>query len=207
MGVTAEDIHEFLLANQPEDADHNQAECAMCLQKASTQEESVSTDNMLTQEQHEQLLASAVEKATTAAAATVDAEVLSLNEQLDEAKSALAAKDEEIETLKSSIDERAEEDRLEALAAERVAQVKEVASFSDEQVESRRAAWAKMDEDDFVAYVEDIKAVAAVKSDDDDGAPKTGLDGTRETAGDKGNEQSVISDFLLGTDVAVAETL
>jgi hypothetical protein len=206
MGVTATDIHDFLLDHQPEDADHNKAECAMCVEKASTQEESALADNMLTQEQHEQLLASAVEKATTEAAATVDAEVLSLNEQLDEAKSALAAKDEEIATLKSSIDERAEEDRLEALATERVAQVKEVASFSDEQIVSRRAAWAKMDEGDFGAYLEDIKAVAAVKSDDGD-APKTDLDGTRATAADDGSEKSVISTFLLGTDVSVAETL
>lgn len=165
----------------------------------------MSTDNMLTQEQHEQLLASAVERATTEAAAKVDAEVLSLNEQLDEAKSALATKDEEIEAVKAEIDKRDEDDRLATLATERVAQVTEVATFSDEQIEARRAAWAKMDEDAFAAYLEDIKAVAAVKP--SDGAPKTDLDGTRETAADKGSEQNVISDFLLGTEVAVAETL
>lgn len=205
MSATAEDIHDLLLANQPEGADHNEAECDICVQKASKQEESVSTDNMLTQEQHEQLLASAVERATTEAAAKVDAEVLSLNEQLDEAKSALATKDEEIEAVKAEIDKRDEDDRLATLATERVAQVTEVATFSDEQIEARRAAWAKMDEDAFAAYLEDIKAVAAVKP--SDGAPKTDLDGTRETAADKGSEQNVISDFLLGTEVAVAETL
>jgi vacuolar-type H+-ATPase subunit I/STV1 len=201
MDVTAQVLHDWLIENRPDGADHP-SDCAMCAETASTQEENVSAEATLTQEQHQQLLESAVEKVKAEAVAAADADVLHLNEQLAEAKSALAEKDEEIASLKATISEREEAERLEALANERVEQVKAVASFNDEQIATRREAWAKMDEGEFGAYLEDIKAVAAVKVTTDDKAPITAFDGTRETAGD-GTEQSAIEQFFR-TDLSAA---
>jgi hypothetical protein len=203
MDVTAQVLHDWLLKKRPDGAAHEAESCPMCVATASTQEENVA-ENTLTQEQHEQLLASAVAKAEeavkTATRAEVDAEVLQLNESLEEAKTALAAKDEEITDLKATIADGEEAERLEAVAVERVGQVKAVASFSEEQIAARREAWAKMDEDEFGAYLEDIKAVA-VKPAKEKTAPPTVLDTTRATAGDEGTEKSAIASFF-GVEVA-----
>lgn len=201
-------IHDWLLEHKPEAANHDADECSICKREtASKQEEGVTAEQKIfTQEQHEQLLASAVEKAATEATAKVDAEVLRLNEQLEEAQKALTQRDEEITTLKSEIESRDEAARLAEVASERTKLVRAVANFSDEQVAERRDRWAKMSEEDFNAYLEDIRSVAKETPGEEE-VPPTNFDGTRETAGDKGTEKSVVADFFSSGASTVAATL
>lgn len=187
------------MENRPLGADHDVSACSMCKQQASELEEDVSsTDTLLTQEQHETLVASAVEKAVTEAQKASDLELLEANEKVEAAEAKIASLAEELESLKVAIAEREEAERLEAKASERVAQVKAVANFSDEQINQRRESWAKMDDADFAAYIEDIETVAKAKLEDNlnDKVPASDFDGTRETAGKTGTEKSVIAEFF-----------
>lgn len=205
--VTEQIMHDWLLQRKPEGASHDPSTCAMCTEKASKEEKNVS-DSTLTQEQHKSLLESAVSDAVAAAKAEVDAEILRLNELLEEAKTSLAAKEEEIATLKTSIEERDEAERLEALANERVQKVAEVASFSDEQVKARREDWAEMSEEAFEKYLGDLEAVAkaAVETKDTDELPGTDFDGTRETAGEDDTDTNVVKTFFDGGLYAAARS-
>jgi cell division protein FtsB len=154
------------------------------------------SEAIFTQEQHEQLLASAVENATAEARASADADVLSLNEQLADLAKANEALTEEVETLKQGIADRDELDRLADLADDRVTEVKAVASFNDEQIDKRKESWAKMSEEDFASYLEDIQLATASAKPEGGDAPKSNFDGTRATAGDEGTEGSVVADFF-----------
>ena len=193
--VTEQVMHDWLLQRKPEGASHDPLTCVMCTEKASKEEKNVS-DSTLTQEQHLSLLETAVSDAVAAAKAEADAEILRLNEQLEEASTALASANEEIATLKATIEERDEAERLEALANERVQKVAEVASFSEEQVEARRMDWAEMSEEAFGKYVEDLGAVAKAVEAKSDDLPDTDFDGTRETAGEDDTDSKVIETFF-----------
>ena len=198
MGVTGRILHDALLEIKPEGVVHDEF-CPFCTEAASEQEEDVTDQAIFNEEQHEQLLASAVEKALEEASASTDKEILRLNEQLEEAEKALAEKDVEIADLKSVITAREESDRLEALASERVELVQAVANFSDEQIDARKASWAKMDEESFNDYLKDIEvAVAAVTKPKGEGAPESSFDGTRVTAGEEGTEMGAVKSFLTG---------
>ncbi len=197
-------VHDLLLANKPDGAEHDPLSCAFCTSKASKEEEDEVTDAVFTAEQHEQLLASAIEEARQEAVATADAEILTLNEQLEAAKAQLTEKDTTITELETNISDRDETVRLEELAGERVAAVKAVANFTDEQIDERKASWAKMSEEDFAAYLEDIQVVAkAAVEKKTDGPPKTKFDGTRATAGEDGTETKALQEFF-GTDLTAA---
>ena len=187
-------IHDWLLEHRPEGATHEEAECAHCT-GTSEQEEVVTDEQKYTQELHEQLVTSAVEKALSEAQSASDAEILRLNERLEAAEGELAARDEKIEELTSTISEREEQDRLEALAIERVKLVQAAANFSDEQIETRKLAWAEMSEDAFKAYLEDIRAVAKTAPKEEK-VPDTEFDGTRETAGEEGTEVAAVQAFF-----------
>lgn len=201
-------IHDWLLERKPEGASHDKAACSFCnVEIASEQEEDVTADQKIfTQEQHEQLLASAVEKAATEASAKVDAEILRLNEQLEEAQAALTASSEEVEALKAQIAEREEADRLAEVASKRVELVRAVANFTDEQITERTERWSKMSEEEFTSYLDDLRAVAKAPAEEEN-VPKTKFNGTRETAGDKGSEKSVVKDFFSSGAVATAAQL
>jgi len=193
--------HDLLMEMRPDDAQHDSVSCMYCTVKAS-EEETVAEDHAIfTQEQHEQLLATAVEKATAEATATADAEVLSLNEKLEAATKELDEAARAVADLETQITDRDEADRLAALEGERVAAVQAVVTFSDEQVEKRKESWSKMDDEAFVAYLEDIKEAAKASEsddddDDDDDAPETSFDGTRTTADDKSKEVSALAGFF-----------
>lgn len=202
MGVTGRTLHDALLEIQPEGVVHDPL-CPLCAETASEhKEEDVTDQAIFTEEQHEQLLTSAVEKALETASAATDKEILRLNDQLEEAAKALEEKDTEVENLKSAIADREESDRLEALAAERVEAVQAVANFSDEQIDARKESWSKMDDEAFEAYLGDIKdaiaAAAEAEEDGDDDEPDTNFDGTRATAGKEGTELGAVSAFLSG---------
>ena len=172
-------VHDWLKANQPEGASHDETACSFCSDKASNEEEQVAEEKIFTQEQHEQLLASAVERAVAEATTKTDEEVLRLNDQVKGLETTVEEKDEKIDELQKSAEEREEAERLSTLAAERVELVKAKAKFTDEQVEARKDGWAKMSEEDFKAYLEDIEAVAKASEKKSD-LPETIFDGTRE---------------------------
>lgn len=201
-------IHDWLLEHKPEAANHDESQCSFCNKEiASEQEEDVTAETKIfTQEQHEQLLASAVEKAATEASAKVDGEILRLNEQLEEAQAALSTRETEIEGLKAQIAEREEAERLAEVASERTKLVRAVANFTDEQIAERTERWAKMSDEEFDGYLDDLRAVAKAPTEEKE-VPESGFNGTRETAGDKGSEKSVVADFFSSGAVATAAQL
>lgn len=202
--MSEKELHDLLLEKKPEGAKHDEDKCPICLAGEISQEEKVAE---ITQEQHEALLEAAVEKAKSELSSNHDAEVLSLNEQLSTAK-------DEIESLKARISEfetqeaeREEEARLNALADERAELVRAAeVNFSDEQIEARKLQWAKKDEEEFAALLEDYKEVAkaAVPESNGGGAPKSKvLTGTRETAGDDTTPNAL--EAFFGADLSPAD--
>lgn len=163
---------------------------------------------IFTTEQHEQLLSAAVESAKAEATTDADAEVLSLNEQLklaEEKTEAAETKVTETETkvteLESSNSDRDEAERLSELADERAELVKAAVNFTDEQIEARKESWAKKDDEEFEALVEDYKAAAEAatsKSDEKKKTPVSKFDGIRVTAGDDTGPESVKAFFDSG---------
>lgn len=197
----AKTVHDWLLKHKPEEVDHAPESCKLCTSNASTQEEQVAEDKkeIFTQEQHEQLLAAAVEKGIAEATSKMDGEVLHLNEQVEALQKDIESRDATIADLEKAQTEREENDRLAALATERAGKVKEKANFTDEQLEARKDGWAKMSDEDFEAYLEDIETVAKASTSSD--APKTVFEGVRETA-TGGTEMSAIKAFLSNENLA-----
>lgn len=184
--MSVDELHNLLLEKKPEGAEHDESKCPICLVGETSEEEKVAE---ITQEQHEALLEAAVEKAKSELASDHDAEILSLNEQLSQAKEEKEALEARIAEFEAQEQQREEEARLEALADERVELVRAAeVNFSDEQIESRKGQWAKMDEEEFNALLEDYKEVAKAAAEGSGGEnkpPKSGFTGTRETAGDQ----------------------
>jgi hypothetical protein len=202
MSGPSKEVHDWLLAHKPDGASHDMMTCPFCTEKASQLEDNVADEKLLSQEQHDTLLKAAVEKASHEVTAERDAEIIALNEKLASAEATITEKDEVIQSFKDADAAREEAKRLDALAVERVDQVKEVANFSDEQIASRKAAWAKMSVEDFDSLLEDFKAVSTAAKGSSEKPPKTNFDGTRETAGTKGTEKWAVSE-LFTTDAFV----
>jgi len=198
MSMTEQKKHDLLMEMRPDGASHDESVCMYCTRKASEEGTVAEDQKIFTQEQHEQLLATAVERASAEARAEADAEVLSLNEQLEAATKAADEATRAIAELEAAIAERDEAERLATLVGERVESVKAVATFSDEQIEKRKESWSKMDDEAFAIYLEDLQSVAesAAKAVEEGDAPKTGFDGTRVTAGEEGTELDVVKTFF-----------
>lgn len=203
--MTAKDIHDRLLAEKPEGAVHDEAECAYCTTEESTPQEEKVSEAIFTQEQHEQLLASAIEKATAEATNSSDAELLTVNQELESVKADLAARDERITELEQEIAARDEKERLASLETERVEQVKAVASFTDEQIEARKEKWAAMEDEAFASLLEDFKAVSKPASTSEKARETSNFNGTRETTGD--DEPTTILESFFKTGLVAAERL
>lgn len=202
-------IHDLLLEMKPESASHDEDKCPICsIQARASQEEDVA-EPIFSEEQHQQLVASAVEKATEEIRSEHDAELLRLNEQLKQAEESATAKDEKISELEAQISEREEQERLEQLANERADQVKAVATFSEEQIEARKMSWAKKDEEEFEALLKDYEEIAKASAqpgeEKEETPPKSNFNGTRETAGEEG-EGTVLASFFE-TGLAAVENL
>lgn len=196
-------VHDWLLKHKPETANHDAKACSFCSDKASNEEEKVAEEKIFTQEQYEQLLAAAVEKAVAEATTKMDGEVLTLNDQLKALEESVKEKDEKIDELQKANEERDENDRLATLGTERVDLVKAKANFSDEQIQARKDAWAKMSEEDFKAYLDDIELVAKA-SEKKSGPPPSKFDGTRESA-HEGTELEALKALLNGDLASVKE--
>ncbi len=197
-------LHDKLREGLPEGAECLD-DCPYCPDKperASTGGNVSDNAKVFDQETVDSLLDAARSKAADEARAEVA-------EELATAKDALEAKDEEltkavaeVESLKSDNDEREETARLDELADERSAQVAEVTKFSDEQLEERKAGWAKMEEVAFEALLADLKEVSeSAEQASKDGnkkprVPKTKLDADRETAGKTGTDTERLKEFF-----------
>lgn len=200
---THKQIHDLLLASKPEGAKHEV--CKFC--DSDPGEGKVAEESRIfTQEQHEQLLAAAVEKAKVEASSATDKEILRLNERADNAEKALAESQKEIEDLKSQIAAREEADAVAARAEERAKLVKAEANFTDEQIDARKVQWAQMSDDAWKVYLEDIREISkkAPKTKEKD-VPATKFDGTRETAGKKDTEVGAVEAFFKSDALVLAE--
>jgi hypothetical protein len=195
MSMTDKQKHDLLMEMRPDGSHHDEAICMHCTSKAS--EEGIVADDakaIFTQEQHEQLLATAVENAKSEATASADAEVLSLNEKLEAASTVAEDAARTIAELETAATDRDEAERLAVLEGERVEAVKAVVEFSDEQVETRKEAWTEMSEENFEAYLEDLQFSA--KATAKEKLPTSSFDGTRVTADAEGSEEFVINGFF-----------
>ncbi len=202
--MEGQELHDQLRKGLPDGAECLD-DCPYCpdkTEKASKEGHVSDNAKVFDQETVDSLLDAARKKAADEARAEVA-------DELTTAKEALEAKDEEftkataeVESLKSANTEREEKARIEELADERSKQVAEVTKFSDEQLEERKAGWAKLDDDDFETVLADLKEVSesAEKSKDDGKnkprVPKTKLEASRETAGDAGSDTEVVKEFF-----------
>jgi hypothetical protein len=202
--MEGQELHDQLRKGLPDGAECLD-DCPYCPDKTekASKEGTVSENaKVFDQETVDSLLDAARKKAADEARAEVA-------DELTAAKEALEAKDEEftkataeVESLKSANTEREEKARIEELADERSKQVAEVTKFSEEQLEERKAGWAKLDDDDFETVLADLKEVSeSAEKAKDDGknkskVPKTKLDASRETAGDAGSDTEVVKNFF-----------
>jgi hypothetical protein len=96
--------------------------------------------------------------------AQYDGEVAELQTQLDAVTIERDTYKSEFETFKAELQEAADAASAEAAAEarkeERVAAVKEVANFSDDDIEARSTRWAALNDEDFASLIEDYKSVA-----------------------------------------------
>lgn len=139
-----------------------------------------------------------------------------LNEQIAELQSKLDAAVLEVEAAKTELAEMvsfmetaaAEAALATELAArrdERIAKVKEVASFPDEHIEANADRWAALDEEAFEAALADWKLISAKPAKKDEKVPaETALSGaspeTASTASDMGLIREVMNMTIRGID-------
>lgn len=187
MSTTLKSLHDRMLAEQPEDALHVASTCPLCTPSVETASANlngglVAEPKTYTQEEHDALAAvvsalqaqvaeltaagesSAMDAKIAAAVAQVEAQVTELQSQLDAAVlEAQAAKDERDTTIAYLTGERDAAEAASALSArrdERIAKVKEAASFPDEYLESNADRFAAMSDEDFEKALEDWKVIA-----------------------------------------------
>ncbi len=194
----SKELHDQLLANKPATAVHEAAGCIYCTEQASHQEEKVE-DKIFSQEQLDTLIASAVESANAKFVTENEETLLTLRTELEDSQAATVKALEEVKAGKDLIAERDETARLKTLGEDRVKKVKEVASFTDEELEARRERYAKMSDEEFDLQLADYKAIieaASASGTGDAKKLKTSFSGNRETAGEEGEEKSVLAKFF-----------
>lgn len=143
---------------------------------------------------------SEVEAKVTAVKAEADEFLAAVQKQLDEKVLEAKAAQDELTAIKAWLDdEKAKQDRESDQAArrdERVAKVKEVASFPDDYVTANADRWSAMDDEAFQTYLEDIKVVAS-KTEGTTVPAKTAMTAARENSGGgDGKVGSVLREVL-----------
>lgn len=207
--MSYKELHDRWLELQPEGASHDEASCVLCqLAEAGNMGDSM-TDKTYTEDDFRAAVAAAVkpledrlaelegDKASEAFAAKLaevvgplEAKVTELQSALDVKEAEATAAKTEVEDIKSylksekeAVDETAAK---EARKADRVAKVAENASYKDEYIAEHADRWAAMEDADFDAFLDNLKAAGvkpAEKSEKDDEIPdQTILDSSRETA-------------------------
>lgn len=186
--------HEELLKNIPDGVAHDTANCPLCaiegepsganeiddpeggdMSKTYTEEEFnnavaaaieplQSELNAVKASQTEQEIEARIAEAVSA----VETEKAELQKSLDtalvEAEQSKAALADLTAYLEAEVEAAQEAAAYEARKEERLAQVKEVASFTDEHLEANADRWTKMSDEDFEAIISDWKEVAAAAS-------------------------------------------
>lgn len=184
--------HDRLLASKPEGLEHDAIECEFCepelATKTGTATNSAKGGDMstYTEDELQAAIAAAVkpvqdELASFKASQEAEEVEARIAEAKAEAEEAKAEVEKQLDTVtlerdeavkaKTELEEYLAEEakKVEEAAAfaakrdERVAQVKEVASFSDEHIEASADRWTAMADEDFAGLLEDWKAVAAKK--------------------------------------------
>lgn len=182
----ARKIHDTLLASKPEGVDHDVLSCEFCPSPTTTETASAEAvkeirreeprmEPIHTQEAADALVESGVNKALAEANEKHAAEVAQLTESLEKAKAevaelqgkrdedqiTLAAKDEEIATLKGDIAKREEEVARAERLDSRVTEVASVHKFSDDYVVANKERWAEMSDEAFTVYLDSIRDMAS----------------------------------------------
>lgn len=217
MGVNAlRALHDQLLAERPEGAEHDEDDCLLC---QSDDDDGTEGGRMATfsDEELQAAVNDAVDAATTPLKnriaeleaaqqqSAADSEsnelktkIAELEAQLDAAVLEAATAKEEKETLqKAWDDEKAEAEAAQEMAArreERLAKVKEVASFPDDYLEKNADRFAAMSEEDFTARIEEWQTLA---SKNNGGPPKrTALTAARQED-DDASSLGLLREFRL----------
>src|SRR6056300_439419 len=183
------ELHDKLLGEIPEGAAHDKSACPFCnVEIASVEEKTMADEKLYDQAQLDSLVSAAVEKTVGEIKEAHDKEIVAVRAELAQAQEELEKAAEANETLRAEAAEKEETERLRMLADERAARVKEVASFTDEEIDERKARWAAMNEEDFEKTLEDFSAIAiaAKASSEESGekkkAPESKLGQEREAA-------------------------
>jgi hypothetical protein len=184
----AKAMHDALLAEKPDDATHDRAECALCVMTdAEIPADAGDTGGKMSYSEEE--LKAAVDAAVRTATAELEAKVKEAaaeasetEQQLEELRTAHEAEKSE---LQAKLDEavlqaQTEKDRADgivtwleeegakaeaeaAIAArrdDRLAAVRESANFPDEYLESNADRWAAMSDEDFEARLGEYKVIS-----------------------------------------------
>jgi hypothetical protein len=188
MSTTLRSLHDWLLQAKPQGADHDPLSCPFCTSghegaSVSTSDGGAVTGKTYTEEEFNAVLAKvsgleakvaelntaaeASEADAKVAAATADLEVkvTDLQTQLDavvlEAEAAKNSRQEILSWLDEQklVAEQAAE--LDARKEERLAKVREVASFPDDYLEANADRFAAMSDESFAAVIEDWRTIAS----------------------------------------------
>jgi hypothetical protein len=222
--------HDRMLAEKPDDAEHDVANCKFCSNEGGDMSKTYTEDEVR----------AAIEEALAPVQAELETIRASEAEEAVAAKvaEAVSEKDEEISQLHGTIDtltlraEKADADydgviawlegektaaeEAAAIAArkdERLASVKEVASFADDYLEANTDRWVALDDAAFASLLEDWKAVAASKPNVADEANEeisteipvaTAIEASRKNeGGDKWSDfREVMRMPLVGTNIS-----
>lgn len=186
--------HDTLLANKPEGLEHDAIECEFCEAEQATETGTATNSakggdmSTYTEDELQAAIAAAVAPVkeelssfkASQEAEEVEARIAQAKAEAEEAKAevekqldtvtlerdeAVKAKTELEEYLATEAKKAEEAAEFAAKRDERVAQVKEVASFSDEHIEASADRWTAMADEDFAGLLEDWKVVKASKDD------------------------------------------
>lgn len=190
MSQALKELHDALLADRPDGTEHSAVDCQFCESEAPVEMASAddSTGGNVSEKTYTEaeytdlsvkvsaLEAQIAELTKAAKDEAIDARILEakadLEAQVTDLQSKLDAAVLETETarteladlnafLESEAAASAEAAALEARRGERIAQVKEVASFPDEYLDENADRFAAMSDEAFTAALEDWKAIAS----------------------------------------------
>ena len=215
--VNRKELHDRLLAQAPDGVDHTP--CDLCdkqytpeggtqqVQTYTAEEVQAAVDAAIAEVRAQVESAaqeSEIEAHVAAIKAEADAAVEELRAKLDEAVLKEQAAVEALATYKAGIEELVEAETAKAEIAarrdERLAQVKEVASFPEEYLEANADRFAAMSDEDFEARLAEYAAMSS-KTAGDRIPAKTALTSSRETASDsRGFLREFMRDSLAGVD-------
>lgn len=202
-------LHDMFMVKMPEGASHEADDCPICKGELAddkggsvtyTEEEvqelrtQISGLEAQVREHADSNRESEVQTKIDEAKAELETKVTELQSQLDttvlEAENAKQERDSLLAWLEEQKISAEEAAASAARRDERIAKVREVASFPDEHVEKNADRWAQLSDEDFEAALEDWRAVSAKKS---EGLPTaSALTASREGDNSNNNESSSV---------------